>query len=111
MSLQRGQASVELLAGIPALVAAALIALQVVAAAYTVHLADGAAEAGALAVAAGREAEPAARAALPGWARERVRVSAAGGRVAVAARPPALLPGIASRLEVASSAWALPADE
>ena len=89
---------------------AALVAAQLLVTAYTLHLADGAAEAGALAFAAGAEAAPAARASLPGWARDRVRISAAGGRVEVAVRPPAPLPGIATALEVSSSAWALPDD-
>jgi hypothetical protein len=108
---QRGQASLELLAGIPALLLAGLIALQLLATVYTVHLADGAAEAGALAVAGGGAAEPAARAALPGWAADRVRVSAEGGRVEVAVRPPAPVAGISRALEVESSAWARPANE
>ena len=107
---QRGQASLELLAGVPALLLAGLVALQLLATAYTLHLADGAAEAGALAFAAGAPPTPAARAALPDWAAGRVRVTATGGRVAVAVRPPAPLPGISEALEVESSAWARPAD-
>jgi hypothetical protein len=108
---QRGQASLELLAGVPALLLAGLISLQLLATVYTLHLADGAAEAGALALAGGGSAEPAARAALPGWAADRVRVSAVGGRVEVAVRPPAPLAGIAEALEVESRAWARPADD
>ncbi len=80
---QRGQATVELVAGLPALLLAALVALQLLATGYALTLADGAAEAGALALAAGRPAAPAARAALPGWARERVSVSVERGRVTV----------------------------
>lgn len=110
MSGQRGQASLELLAGVPALLLAGLVALQLLATAYTLHLADGAAEAGALALAAGVPPKPAARAALPGWAGSGVRVTTTGGRVAVAVRPPAPLPGISEALEVESSAWARPAD-
>ena len=45
----RGQASVELLAGLPALLLAGLIGFQLLAAGYALTLADGAAEAGALA--------------------------------------------------------------
>ena len=63
---QRGQASVELLAGIPALLLAGLVALQLLAVGYSLTLADGAAEAGALAVAADRPARAAVRDALPG---------------------------------------------
>ena len=107
---QRGQASLELLAGVPALLLAGLVALQLLATAYTLHLADGAAEAGALALAAGAPPTPAARAALPDWAADRVRVTATGGRVGVAVPPPAALPGISEALEVESSAWARPPD-
>jgi hypothetical protein len=110
MTREGGQASLELLAGIPALVIAGLIALQLLVTAYTLHLADGAAEAGALALAAGAPAEPAARAALPGWAAGRIHVTADDGRVVVAVRPPAALPGISEALEVESGAWARPAD-
>ena len=103
---QRGQASVEVLAAIPALLVAALVAVQLLVTAYALHLADGAAEAGALALAAGVAAEPAARSALPGWARGRVEVTAEDGRVEVAVRPPAPLATISDALEVSSSAWA-----
>jgi hypothetical protein len=91
-------------------VLAALVAAQLLVTAYTLHLADGAAEAGALALAAGTQAEPAARASLPGWARDRIGVPATEGRVEVTVRPPAPLPGIAAAFEVSSTAWARPDD-
>ena len=100
----RGQASVELVAAIPAVLLAGLLCLQLLAAGYALTLADGAAEAGALAAAAGEPAVPAARAALPGWARERVSVAAGGGTVGVRLLPPAVLPGLNDRLEVSSTA-------
>jgi hypothetical protein len=106
----QGQASLELVAGIPALLLAGLVALQLLATAYTLHLADNSAEAGALAVAAGRAPEPAAREALPGWAREHVRTSTAAGRVEVAVRPPSPLEALSRALEVESVAWARPPD-
>ena len=109
MRRESGQASLELLAGVPALVVAALVALQLLVTAYSLHLADGAAEAGALAVAGGVPAEPAVRAALPGWARDRVEVERRHGRVRVAVEPPAPLAKVASALRVESSAWARPA--
>jgi len=56
-----------------------------------VTLADGAAEAGALALASGRNAAPAARHALPGWARDRASVTVDRGRVTVQVRPPSPL--------------------
>ena len=104
-----GQASVELLAALPALMLAAAISVQLLLVGYSLSIADGAAEAGALAGAAGRNAREAARGALPGWARGRSRVSAAGGRVRVEVRPPAPLAAVASALTVSSEAWSRPA--
>jgi len=107
----RGQASIEVLAGIPALLLAGLIALQLLAAGYSLTVADGAAEAGAMALAAGRPAAPAVREALPGWARQRVGVKVDGGHLTVRLRPPSPLGSLARRLEVSSSAWVrTPAD-
>jgi hypothetical protein len=102
---ERGQASLELLAGIPALVLAGLVALQLLAAGYSLTLADGAAEAGAMALAAGRPAAPAVREALPGWARDRVDVSIRGGRLTVRLQPPSPLPAVGRSLAISSSAW------
>ena len=53
---ERGQATVEAVAALPALLLAGLISLQLLAAGYSLTLADGAAESGALALAAGRSA-------------------------------------------------------
>jgi len=105
---ERGQASVELLAGLPALFLAALVGLQLLIAGYTLTLADGAAEAGAAAGVAGLDAREAARDALPEWARERASVEVRGGRVEVELRPPAPLASIAERLSVTSVSWARP---
>jgi hypothetical protein len=102
---ERGQATVELLAGIPALVLAGLVALQLLATGYSFTLADGAAEAGAMALAAGKPARPAIREALPGWARGRTQVDVRGGRLTVKLEPPAPLEAIARRLAVTSSTW------
>ncbi len=102
---QRGQASLELLAMVPALVLAAMVALQLAITGYTLHLADGAAEAGALAAAAGTDAESAALGALPAWADDRVDVEGENGRIEVAVRPPAPLPAISSALEVTADSW------
>jgi hypothetical protein len=109
MGDQRGQASIELVAGLPALLLAGLIALQLLAAGYALTLADGAAEAGALALASGQPAVGAARDALPGWAEDDVAVSVEGGKITVRVRPPSPLPGIGDRLVVSSSAFARPA--
>jgi hypothetical protein len=103
-----GQASVELLAALPALAVAAVLALQLLLVGYSVTIADGAAEAGAIAGAAGRDARNAARDALPGWARGRSRVSAERGRVRVEIRPPVALPALSDALTVGSEAWSRP---
>jgi hypothetical protein len=100
-----GQASLELVAGLPALLLAGLVALQLLAAGYAVTLADGAVEAGAIALAGGRPPDPAVRAALPGWARDRFDLERDGGRLTVVVRPPSPLGSIARALEVSSSAW------
>ena len=104
MDEQRGQASDELVAGLPVLLLSGLVALQLLAAGYCLTLADGAAEAGAIAVASGEPAAPAVREALPGWARDRVAVSADNGRVEVRLRPPSPFAAIARRLAITSSA-------
>jgi len=103
-----GQASVELLAGLPALLLAGLICFQLLAAGYALTRADGAAESGALAAAAGAAPERAAREALPGWARDRVEVEAGGGAVRVELRPPAAIGPLGDWLTVSSRAWARP---
>ena len=103
-----GQATIEVLAGVPILVLAGLIALQILATAYTLHLADGAAEAGALAVAGGQDAEAAVRTALPGWAGDAVDVDSGGGWVRVSLRPPGPLAAVSEALEVGSRAWVRP---
>jgi hypothetical protein len=102
---ERGQASLELLAALPFVLLAGIVCLQLLAAGYTLTLADGAAEAGAVALASDLPAEPAVDAALPGWADDRVDVERAGGRVTVNVRPPSPLAAIGRALEVSSSAW------
>ncbi len=106
MGDSRGQASVELVAALPALLLAALVSLQLLAAGYAMTLADGAAEAGALALASGRSAPQAARDALPGWARDDVEVVVKGGTVSVRLRPPSPFAALAARLAVTSTASA-----
>jgi hypothetical protein len=103
---ERGQATVELVAALPALLLAGLVALQLLAAGYAMTLADGAAEAGALALASGGSAAEAAKAALPGWAEDDVAVSVEGDEVSVRLPPPSPIPALAERLAVSSSASA-----
>ena len=90
---ERGQASVELLAALPAIVLAALLCLQLLATGYSLTLADGAAEAGAIALASDLPAPTAVEAALPGWARD--RLDARRRRAAGVDRAPA--PALAAR--------------
>jgi hypothetical protein len=106
MGRESGQATVELVAAIPALLLAGLLALQLLAAGYALTLADGAAEAGALALAADRPAKSAVLAALPGWADDDSEVSVRGGEVTVRLTPPSPFPSLADRLAVTSSAFA-----
>jgi len=108
MAREGGQSTVELVAALPALLLAGLLALQLLAAGYALTLADGAAEAGALALASGRPAMRAVRGALPGWAEDDVDVSVVGGRVTVRLLPPSPIPSLAARLAVTSSAAARP---
>ena len=106
---ERGQATVELVAALPALLLSALVALQLLAAGYAITLADGAAEAGALALASGGSPADAARGALPGWAEDDVSVAVEGGEVTVRLRPPSPFRSVAERLQVSSSAAVRPA--
>jgi hypothetical protein len=106
MNREQGQATIELVAALPALLLAGLLALQLLAAGYALTLADGAAEAGALAVAAGRPARSAVLAALPDWADDGSKVSVRGGEVTVQLTPPSPFPPLADRLAVTSSAFA-----
>jgi Flp pilus assembly protein TadG len=103
---ERGQATIELVAAVPALLLAALVSLQLLAAGYAITLADGAAEAGALALAEGGSAVGAARGALPGWAKDDVAVSVRGEEVSVRLRPPSPFGAVADRLAVTSTASA-----
>lgn len=107
---ESGQATVELVAAIPALLLAALISLQLLAAGYALTLADGAAEAGALALAEGGSATEAVRGALPGWAKDDVSVTVSGEEVSVRLRPPSPFGTIAEHLAVTSSASARSAE-
>jgi hypothetical protein len=101
---ERGQASVELAAALPALMLLALVVFQLLAVGYSAVLAGNAAEAGALALAGGADARAAARGAVPDWSRARMRVAVRGSSVQVALRPPSPLAVVARRLELHASA-------
>jgi hypothetical protein len=101
---ERGQASVELLGALPALLVLALVAFQLLAVGYARVLAGSAAEAGALALAAGADPRAGAREALPGWSRAGALVAVAGGQVDVRLRPPSPLRAVARAFQVEARA-------
>ncbi len=108
MNREAGQATVELIAAIPLLVLAGAVALQLLLTGYALTVSDGAAEAGSLALVAGRPAKAAARESLPGWAADGAEISVSGGEVTVRLRPPSLLPAVGDALAVTSSSYARP---
>jgi pilus assembly protein CpaE len=105
---ERGQASVEVVAMMPALLIVGLGLLQLLAVGYAATLAGAAAEAGALAAAGGGNAVDAARASVPGWSRARMRLEQRGGRVRVSMRPPSPIHALGRRLAVEASAAVAP---
>jgi hypothetical protein len=88
-----GQASVELIAAIPALALVTLLVAQLALAGYALWSAGVAARAGARAAYVGGDAERAARATLPGALRRDASVSNRNG-VQVQVRAPSLAPGL-----------------
>jgi hypothetical protein len=103
-----GQASVEFVAIVPFVVVASLIAWQIALAGETLWLCAHAARAAARAAVVGRDAERAARSALPNDLERGLRVSrAGGGGVRVEIRVPLILKRWQTPIAVAASA-ALP---
>jgi hypothetical protein len=100
----RGQATVETIAFAPVVIVIGLAMLQLLAVGYASVLAGNAAEAGALALAAGTDPRDGAKEALPGWSRAGARVEVDGGRVEVHLRPPSPLKALADGLEVTATA-------
>jgi hypothetical protein len=98
----RGQASVELLAVLPALIACTLIAAHAVGVGWAYWSAANAARAGARADVVGRDAGRVARDALPGPLRGGSTVET-GDRVGVRVRVPSLVPGLTLPFVGASS--------
>jgi hypothetical protein len=104
-----GQASVELVAILPLALLVALAVAQLLAAGMARELAGNAAEAGAVALLQGTDPAAAARAALPGWSRERATVRVSGRRIEIRVRPRTVIPLLADRLDATASADAGPA--
>jgi hypothetical protein len=92
---ERGQASAELVAVVPALLLGVLIAAQIGLVGYALWAAGDAARAGARAALVGGDPEASARGALPGPLRDGANVSGKG-EVEVRVHVPALIPGLPS---------------
>jgi hypothetical protein len=88
-----GQASVELVAVLPALAISLVIAAQTVVVGWALWSAGNAARAGARAEEVGSDAEAAARRALPGALRDGAAIRSGDG-VRVKVRVPAIVPGV-----------------
>src|SRR3954447_7833872 len=105
MRSERGQATVELVAIVPAFVVACAIAWELVLAGHTAWLTAGAARAAARAVAVGGDGRAAARRALPASLSRGLLVSSAGkGRVTVRVAVPLVVPGWHSPVRVSATA-------
>ena len=94
---------------VPLLVAVALALGQLLAAGAARELAGHAAEAAAIALGRGGDAREAARAALPGWSRERLDVDVDGRRVTATVTPLPFVPPLAEPLASSVTADAGPA--
>jgi uncharacterized protein (UPF0333 family) len=100
MFRERGQATVELVAVVPALVLACVIAWELVLAGHAAWVAAHAARAGARAVAVGRDGRAAARSVASS-----ASVSVVGGsRVRVSVPVPLVVPGWNSSVKVSATA-------
>lgn len=101
-----GQATVEAVAGFAILLLAGAIAFQLLLTGYSQQLAEGAAHAGAVALARGEAVGRAVERSLPAWAVSRHQLHRSPGRVRVRIRPPAPDQRLGRLLEVSSTAWA-----
>lgn len=104
----RGQASVELIGLLPLIAGVAFGLLQLLAAGAAEEVADGAAEAGAVALLQDRDPRQAVREALPEWSRNRSSVTVRGRRVSVRVRPRGPVPALSRRLAATATADAGP---
>lgn len=93
---ERGQVSVELLGMVPWLLLAALVAWQLMLAAYTAVSVGNAARTASRVESRGGEAEEAGRLALPGILADGATVTTEDEEVSVTAKVPILIPGIGS---------------
>jgi hypothetical protein len=105
-----GQATVELIALLPLLLAAALAAAALLAAHSAGEQAGQAAEAGAIALLQGRDPAAAARAALPAGARDHADIAVDGHRITVTLRPHLPVAALEESLTAHATATAGPAE-
>ena len=103
-SAESGQASVELVAAVPALLLVGLVAWQLVLAGHAAWACANAARVAARAEAVGRDARTAARSALPHHLRRGLRVDAGGDVVRVRVRVPLVVPGRPGPVTVSAAA-------
>jgi hypothetical protein len=108
MSDDRGQATIELVALIPLLLAAGLAGAAVLAGQTADEQAGQAAQAGAMALLQDADPRAAARDALPKGTRERSRITIQGRRITVRVRPRLPLATLADSLTAEATADAGP---
>lgn len=101
---ESGQATVELVALLPLVLAVALTAATVLVGQAASEQAGQAAEAGAIAVIQGNDSRTAARTAIPEQARARTDITIDGSRVTVTLRPRLPLGFLATALEATATA-------
>lgn len=101
---ETGQASVEVLGTVPAVLLAALCLFQLLAAGYAIVMADNAVQAAAVAAANGDDPKAAAGRAVPGLPQKAVQVQRNGEQVEVTLRPPSPIKAVSKLLSVSSSA-------
>ena len=103
-----GQATIELVAALPLLLAVAAAVVQVLAAGVCREAAASASEAGARAMLQGGDPRRAARGDLPGWARGGSWIHVHGRRIEVRIAPPRIVPVLGALLQVHDAAEAGP---
>jgi hypothetical protein len=103
-----GQATVELVAFLPLLLAAGVAGAAFLAAHAAGEHAGSAAEAGAVALLQGGDPRAAARKALPASVRDEATIAVAGRRITVRVRPDLPVEPVARRLEAEATADAGP---
>ncbi|MGA1213803.1 MAG: hypothetical protein ACO3ZZ_08770 [Solirubrobacterales bacterium] len=93
------------MAGTGILLFSGAVAFQLLVTGLSHQQAEGAAHAGAIAIARGEAVGRAVERSLPGWAVHRHRLYRSPGRVEVRIRPPAPVAQLSRLLEVSSTAW------